>query len=80
MSLQGNGVQTQIAYRCNPCGNSKLNSRTSYQQQRRFFITKRDDHTCPRKKFHDDLIGQLKKWRENRDRLVVCMDANENIY
>ena len=38
------------------------------------------DLTCPRKRFHDDLISQLTKWRDEGDRLVVCLDANENIY
>ncbi len=34
MTLKGDGVQTGIVCRYNPCRNSKLNSRTSYQQQR----------------------------------------------
>jgi hypothetical protein len=25
-------------------------------------------------------VDQLKRWREEGDRLIVCMDANENIY
>ena len=36
--------------------------------------------TCPRKRFREDLVKQLRKWRENGDRLIVYMDANENIY
>ncbi len=80
MMLQGDGVQTQIVCGYNSCSNSKLNSGTSYQQQRRYFITEREDLTCPWKKFHDDLIGQLKKWRYDGNRLVLCIDATENIY
>jgi hypothetical protein len=38
------------------------------------------DITCPRKHFHDDLMKQLNKWHQEGDRLVVCMDANEEIY
>jgi hypothetical protein len=79
MTIQGNGVQTWIVYRYNLCINSKLNSGTSYQQQRRFFITEKEDLTCPWKKFHDDLVGQFKKWRDDGSRLAFCMDANENI-
>jgi len=30
--------------------------------------------------FRDDLVKQLEKWRAEGDRLIVCMDANENIY
>ncbi len=80
MTLQGDGVQTHIICGYNPCGNNKLNSGTSYQQQRRFFATTRRDLICPRKHFHDNLLEQLSKWREEGDRLIVCMDANEDIY
>ncbi len=80
ITLKGDGVPTRVVCGYNPCGNGKLNSGTTYQQQRRYFITKKKDLTCPRKKFHDDLMQQLEKWRTNGDRLIVCMDANEDIY
>ncbi len=35
MTLQGDGVRTKIFCRYNPCGSGKLNSGTTYQQQRR---------------------------------------------
>ena len=41
---------------------------------------KEKDTTCPRKRFREDLVKQLRKWRENGNILIVCMDANENIY
>jgi hypothetical protein len=80
ITLQREGIQTRVVCGYNPCGNSKLNSGTSYQQHRRYLVTQRKDLMCPRKKFHDDLKGQLRKWREEGDRLVVCLDANEDIY
>ena len=80
MTLKGDGVHTRIVCGYNPCGSGKLNSGTTYQQQRRYFITKEKDLTCPRKRFHDDLIRQLEKWRLEGDRLIVCIDANEDIY
>ena len=80
MTLQGDGVRTRVVCGYNPCGNAKLNSGTSYQQHRRFLVTQLKDLTCPRKRFHDDLMSQLEKWREEGDRLVVCLDANEDIY
>ncbi len=43
-------------------------------------MIQKKDLTCPRKKFHNDLVSQLEKWRKDGDRLVVCPDANENIY
>jgi hypothetical protein len=80
MTLEGDSFHSQIVCRYNPCGNNKLNSGTSYQQQERFFVTAQKDLTCPRKHFQDDLISQLLKWRKEGDCLVVCMDANEHIY
>lgn len=80
MTLQGEGMRTQIICGYNPSGNNKINSGTSYQQQQRFLITTHQDLTCPQKKFYEDLTAQLSKWREEGDRLVVCMDANEDIY
>jgi hypothetical protein len=80
MTLKGDGVRTRIVCGYNPCGSGKLNSGTTYQQHRRFWVTQRKDLTCPRKRFHDDLVAQLIKWREEGDRLVVCLDANEDIY
>ena len=74
------GVTTRIVCRYNPCYNRKQQSRTSYQQARRYYITKEKDLTCPRKRFRDDLCNQLKQWREEGDRLIVCLDANEDIY
>ncbi len=51
-----------------------------YQQHRRFFITQRSDLTCPRKKIREDLVAQLTRWQNNKDRLIVCLDANKHIY
>ncbi len=80
MTLQGDGVHTRIICGYNPCGNAKLNSGTTYQQHRRYFVTMKKDITCQRKHFHDDLMKQLQKWRQEGYRLVICMDANEDIY
>jgi hypothetical protein len=49
MTLQGKGIRTRIVCGYNPCGNSKLNSRMSYQQNLHFFITQQKDLSCPRK-------------------------------
>ena len=81
MVFQGaDGLVTRVVCSYNPCYNNKKQSRTSYQQQRRYFITKEKDTTCPRKRFRDDLVKQLEKWRADGNRLIVCMDANEDIY
>jgi hypothetical protein len=77
MTLQGDGVHMRVVY---PCGIGKLNSGTTYQQQRRYFITREKNLTCPQKWFQDDLMRQLEQWRLAGDHLIVCMDANEDIY
>ncbi len=80
MTLQGNGVCTRIICGYNPCGNAKLKLGITYQQQRRYFVTMKKDTTCPRKRFHDDLLKQLNKWLQEGDRLIVYMDANKDIH
>ena len=81
MTLQGeDGFKTRVVSAYNPCYNKKKDSGTVYQQQRRALITKFKDTSCPRKRFRRDLAAQLNKWREEGDRIIVAMDANENIY
>jgi hypothetical protein len=80
MTLQEDGVWTRLVCGYNPCGNAKLNSGMLYQQHRHFLVTQHKDLTCPRKRFHDNLMIQLHKWQEEGHRLVVCLDANEDIY
>ena len=46
MTLKGVGVRTRIVCGYNPCGSGKLNSGTTYQQHRRFWVTQRKDLTC----------------------------------
>ena len=80
MTLKGNQGRTRVICGYNPCYNKNPDSTTSYQQHRRFFITKKKDLTCPRKKFREDLVEQLKLWRKDGNRLIVCLDANKDIY
>ncbi len=81
MTLTGGaeGFTTRIVCGYNPCGNSRLDSSTTYAQHKRYFLD-RGCLDCPRVKFRQDLVAQLTQWREQGDRLVVCLDANENIY
>ncbi len=80
MTVQGDGARTRIVCGYNPCGNSKLNSSTTYQQHRRYFVTQQKDLSCLWVRFRQDLAKVLKKWRGEGDRLIICMDANEDIY
>jgi len=72
-----NGHQTRIVTAYNPCKNKAVNSGTTYQQQRWYYITKRKDLSCPRKIFRRDLIKQLKSWQEAGDRIILFMDHND---
>jgi hypothetical protein len=80
MMLRGDGVQTRLVCGYNPCYNKNQYSSTTYQQHRRFFITQRSNLTRLRKKIREDLVAQLTRWRNDGDRLIVCLDANKHIY
>ena len=81
MMLQGSdGIRTRIVVGYNPCSNNRPDSGTVYQQHRRFYINKQSDLTCPRKRFLDDFGTQLRKWRNDGERLIVALDANQHIY
>ena len=56
------GITTRVICGYNPCYNNKKESRTSYQQHRRYFITTEKDRTCPRTRFKTDLVWHLQQW------------------
>ena len=74
------GITTRVICGYNPCVSNVRARHSLYQQHRRYFIEKEKDTTCPRRRFHDDLTRQLQQWRAAGDRLIVFMDANEDIY
>jgi hypothetical protein len=81
MLLKGDGVQTWIVCGYNPCMNKKTDSSTSYQQQQCFLIVHKQDYmTCPRTKFREDLLHLLNTWQEAGDCIIVCLNANKDIY
>ena len=81
MTLRGSdGIVTRVVCAYNPCYTQGKATRSTYQQHRRYFLKKEKDRTCPRRRFREDLVRQLQKWRDEGDRLIVCMDANEHIY
>ncbi len=74
-----NGHNTRIITAYNPCKNKSVNSGTSYQQQRRYFITRKKDLTCPLVLFRRDLIKQLKEWQTAGDKIILFMDHNKYV-
>jgi hypothetical protein len=73
-------IVTRIISSYSPYANKKKDSGTVHQQHHRHLINKLKDDTCPCTCFQEDLIGQMKQWRKDGERLILCLDANENIY
>jgi hypothetical protein len=51
-----------------------------YQQHLHHLINKLKDDTCPHACFWEDLLCQMKQWRKDSERLILCLDANKCIY
>ena len=73
-------IVTRVICGYSPCANKKKDSGTVYQQHCRHLINKLKDDTCPRTRFREDLLRQMKQWRKDGERLILCLDANKNIY
>jgi hypothetical protein len=80
MTLQGVSACTCIAVGYIPCRNNTLDSGTVYQQHRQFFITQGKNTSCPWKLFSEDLVAKLRKWWAKSNHLIICLNANEDIY
>ena len=74
------GQSTMVLVGYVPCKNSKQDSGTSYWQQKRFFIWKEKKDQDPRAHFLVDLVVLVTKWREEGKKVVICLDANEDVY
>jgi hypothetical protein len=64
---------------CNPCKNKNVNLGTTYQQQRRYFITKKKDLTCPFILLSKYLVKQIKRWQAAGDGIILFMDHNKQV-
>ena len=81
MKLKGaDGVETIVISGYCPCYSKRPDTGTNYQQHKRYYVNEQDDDTCPRVRFREDLIKQLKAWKEQGARLIVCLDCNDDIY
>jgi hypothetical protein len=74
-----NGHSTQVIRAYNPCKNTNVNSATTYQQQRRNFITKKKDLTSPLVLFQKHLVKQIKEWRKAGEIIFLFMDHNKHV-
>ena len=73
------GHNTRVITAHNPCKTTNANSGTTYQQQHCYFITKKNDLTCPRVLFQKQLTKQIQEWRAGGDQIILFMDHNEHI-
>ena len=81
MEFKGSeGHSTMVLCGYVPCKNNRDDSSTTYQQHRRYFanVEHRDDE--PRSRFLKDLKSILSQWKDQGKRLIVCLDANEDVY
>jgi hypothetical protein len=74
-----NRHSTQVITAYNPCKNTSINSGTTYQQQRRYFITRKKDLTCPLVLFKKQLTKQITEWCTGGDRIILFMDHNKHV-
>ena len=62
-----------------PTGGKSSGPKSNYKQQVRY-IQQRGLRTNPIKMFWDDLCQALRQWRERGDRIILMMDANNNVF
>jgi hypothetical protein len=74
-----NGHSTRVIMAYNLCKNKNVNLGTTYQQQRRYFITKKKDLRCPLVLFHKHLLKQIRNWQTIGERIILFMENNEHV-
>ena len=80
MWIRGKGNHhTRIIAAYQLCRNNSKGVESNYALQRQYF-RERGDTRCPRLIFRSQLIKQLEKWKQEGDRIILMMDANEHIY
>jgi hypothetical protein len=81
MKFSGNdNIITRVICRYSPCVTNKKDLGTVYQQHHQHLINKLNDNTCPRLRFREDLLCKMKQWHRKGEQLIVCFNANKNIY
>lgn len=72
-----NKVRIITVYQPNLCRNS-TNPASVYSQHRKFFLD-HDIETCSLDMFRQDLITQVKAWLAQRNKIIILIDANEDV-
>jgi len=80
MLLQGkHGARTRIISAYCPNRSNAGRLQAVYSQQQRWLRYKHNIQTCPRQVFIDDLIHFISACRHKNERIVLFIDANDNI-
>ena len=74
------GHKTRIVTAYAPCGSKSSGLSTNWMAQQRYIKNNGIQARNPNEMFWDDLCGALKGWRAQGDRLILLMDANDNVY
>ena len=72
------GHRTRVVTAYVPMGSKSSGLLTYYKQSQRY-IKKNGLNLTPKKMFKDDLCSVLKQWRVQDDRIILMMDANDNV-
>ena len=78
MKFCGRGATTRVVVAYQPCRTRKRAKNATAAQQRRYWRA-RNNYQCPRKLFRHQLLEQLRKWRTAGEKLVLLIDANEDM-
>ena len=70
--------KTRVITAYTPCGDANSGKSTVYSQHMNY-IQHKGLRTDPKSMFRDDLLGALCIWRNNGERLILMMDANEHV-
>ena len=69
---------TRLVSAYQPVRAGKRQLKAVYQQHRRYFRSK-GEFQCPRALFRRDLIASVQEWKQAGERVIVMLDANENL-
>ena len=77
----GNGQRTtRIVCGYLPCKPGRAaKGQTVWEQQSRYFQS-RGDFRYPSTIFIEDISSMISRWRTNREEVILCIDANQDVY
>ena len=77
--LEGSpGHKTRVITAYAPCGGSQSREGTYYHHSLNY-IRNKGLRTNPRDMFRDDLVEAIRQWRSQGNRIILMIDANENV-